>query len=113
MGCGVSGLKDCKSEVAESTNDDHADITEIETEEHKETNTNHIVPVLSSEQLDLPSNNSQHDEPKEEIPYNQETPDVLAITEQQPDLTNDVNCNTISIKQPEEYNKTDDNVTEN
>ncbi|CAH8595627.1 unnamed protein product [Schistosoma bovis] len=106
MGCGASGLKDCKSEVAESTNDDHADNTEIETEENKETNTNHIVPVLSSEQLDLPSNNSQHDEPKEEIPYNQETPDVSAITEQQPDLTNDVN-------QPQEYNKTDDNVTEN
>ncbi|CAH8597830.1 unnamed protein product [Schistosoma margrebowiei] len=108
MGCGASGLKDCKSEVAESTNDNPADNTEIETEEHKETNTNHIVPVLSSEQLDLPSNNNQNDEPKEEIPYNQEMPDVSAITEQQPDLDlkNDVN-------QSEECNKTDDNVTEN
>ncbi|CAI2731545.1 unnamed protein product, partial [Schistosoma spindalis] len=94
--------------VAESTSDSHDNSSEIKAEEHKETNTNYIVPVLSSEQMDLTLNNSQHDEPKEEIPYNEETPEVSAITEQQPhlDQTNDVN-------QPEECNKADENVTEN
>ncbi|CAH8613094.1 unnamed protein product [Schistosoma rodhaini] len=100
MGCGASGLKDCKSEVAQSTNDSHSNNAEIEVEEHKETE-------LSSEQLDPVSNNGQHDESKEEIPQNQEIPEVSVFTEEKPDvdLANDVG-------QPEEPNTNEGNTSE-
>ncbi|XP_018652731.1 hypothetical protein Smp_064460 [Schistosoma mansoni] len=107
MGCGASGLKDCKSEVAQSTDDSHSNNAEIEVEEHKETDTNHTVPELSSEQLDPVSNDRLHDESKEEIPQNQEIPEVSVITEEKPDvdLANDAG-------QPEESNTNEGNTSE-